>query len=138
QLVEFDPENLSLLQSTYSRHAENMLLGKLLARLGNDSVKTVEQVNEHRQDYAVQQASVLHNAPFNSEANGQQPAWLMVQPQPLTEQTQILYGPERIHTGWWDDHPVKRDYFLAVTGKGQRLWVYRDDQQHWYVHGYFG
>ena len=138
QLVEFDPENLSLLQSTYSRHAENMLLGKLLARLGNDSVKTVEQVNEHRQDYAVQQTCALHSAPFNSEANGQQPAWLMVQPQPLTEQTQILYGPERIHTGWWDDHPVKRDYFLAVTGKGQRLWVYRDDQQHWYVHGYFG
>ena len=138
QLVEFDPENLSLLQSSYSRHAENMLLGKLLARLGSDSVKTVEQVNEHRQDYVVQQACALHKAPACSEANGLQPLWLMVQPQPLTEQTQIVYGPERVHTGWWDDHPVKRDYFLALTGKGQRLWVYRDDQQHWYVHGYFG
>ena len=138
RLVEFAPENLSLLQSNYSRHAENMLLGKLLARLGSENVKTLQQVNEHRLDYAVQEAYSPHQKRPGGELSGQQPAWLLSRPQPLTEQTQILYGPERIHTGWWDVHSVKRDYFMAVTPHGQRLWVFRDEQQYWYVHGYFG
>lgn len=137
QLIEFNPENLSLLECAYSRHAENMLLGRLLARLGSESVQTIRQINDHRLDYSRQTQSLPALESNLSSYPGQQPAWLYTNPPPLTDNTQIAYGPERIFTGWWDDKPVKRDYFMAVTTTGQRLWVFRDAQQQWFVHGYF-
>lgn len=137
QLSEYHPENGSLLESRYSRHAENILLGKLLARLGSENVNTVTQVNDHRPGYVIKQAQPPTET-MQGNQNGLQPAWLESVPQPLTDNSQISYGPERIYTGWWDDQPVKRDYFIAVTSTGQRLWVFRDEHQHWFVHGYFG
>jgi len=62
-------------------------------------------------------------------------------------------GRERIETGWWDAHPVARDYFSARAASGERFWVYRclretggaadrgrGDTGHarWYLHGAFG
>ena len=46
---------------------------------------------------------------------------------------------ERIETGWWDGGEVSRDYFVAVSRVGSRLWVYRelDGGQQWYLHGFF-
>ena len=51
-----------------------------------------------------------------------------------------MSGPERIETGWWDDLPVARDYFVATTVTGERLWVYRECHggQNWFLHGRFG
>ena len=52
---------------------------------------------------------------------------------------QLLKGPERIETGWWDNQPVSRDYYVARQRNGQQLWIYRNrlDRQ-WYLHGVFG
>jgi protein ImuB len=51
------------------------------------------------------------------------PAWLLPEPLPLAERAalpllhgrplQLVSGPERIETGWWDGDPVARDYFIA-------------------------
>jgi len=47
--------------------------------------------------------------------------------------------PERIETGWWDSHDVRRDYYVARNRSGMRLWVYRDHREaRWYLHGLFG
>ena len=35
-------------------------------------------------------------------------------------------GPERIESGWWDGHDVRRDYYVARTAGGVRLWVFRE------------
>jgi hypothetical protein len=34
---------------------------------------------------------------------------------------------------------VARDYFVARTGTGERLWIYRDLRSNrWFLHGFFG
>jgi protein ImuB len=47
-------------------------------------------------------------------------------------------GPERIETGWWRGHDVRRDYYRVVTRAGTRYWIFRrrDDGQ-WFLHGCF-
>jgi protein ImuB len=49
-----------------------------------------------------------------------------------------LRGLERVESGWWDGADVARDYFLAETPGGERLWVYRDRRSRdWFLHGLF-
>jgi len=77
----------------------------------------------------------------------QQPLWLLEQPRPLSVISgkpshggtlQLNPFPMRIETGWWDDHDVRRDYYLATNSAGERLWVYQDRRAgQWYLHGVF-
>jgi protein ImuB len=69
------------------------------------------------------------------------PIWLLQEPLPLLE-PEILEGPERIESGWWDGKGVARDYYVARDGLGQargtRLWVFQERQsKRWFVHGIF-
>ena len=52
----------------------------------------------------------------------------------------MIAGPERIQSGWWDNKPVDRDYFVARNPLGETCWVYRelDAARRWYLHGVFG
>ena len=52
---------------------------------------------------------------------------------------ELLAGPERIETGWWDGEPVSRDYFVAANPAGETCWIYRErrDPGAWYLHGVF-
>ena len=63
------------------------------------------------------------------------------QPRPLaaSDRLQLLAGPERIESGWWDGHDIGRDYHLALGPQGRLLWVYRQlrDETAWFVHGIF-
>tara|TARA_B100001123_G_scaffold411460_1_gene507688 strand:+ start:426 stop:581 length:156 start_codon:yes stop_codon:yes gene_type:complete len=44
---------------------------------------------------------------------------------------------ERISSGWWDEDPVRRDYYRASNGKLQ-AWIFRDlENGHWFLHGIF-
>ncbi|NGP51942.1 hypothetical protein G6N75_00345, partial [Thioalkalivibrio sp. XN8] len=53
-------------------------------------------------------------------------------------------GPERIETGWWDGPGIARDYWVARTPAGARLWVFRERpdgtnaRPQWFLHGVFG
>ena len=82
------------------------------------------------------------------------PAWLLPEPRRLREQTsrplldghplQLLAGPERLESGWWDGALAVRDYFIAQAGDGALVWVYRSrlassaDETGWFLHGWFG
>ncbi|MGI9309411.1 MAG: Y-family DNA polymerase [Gammaproteobacteria bacterium] len=77
------------------------------------------------------------------------PLWMLPEPQVLTAsggqpvyqgRLELVDGPERIETGWWDDQGIARDYFVAVNPRGIHLWVYRNraEQGGWYLHGVFG
>jgi len=48
-------------------------------------------------------------------------------------------GCERIDTGWWDGFQVARDYYVARTADGERLWIYRElrGAGGWFLHGIF-
>ena len=63
---------------------------------------------------------------------------------------QVIAGPERIETGWWDGEPVSRDYFVAVNPAGETCWIYRERRgdaypaepgrratARWFLHGIF-
>jgi protein ImuB len=85
------------------------------------------------------------------------PVWLLSVPQTLElaagraraglprfegKPLQLESGPERIESGWWDGRDVARDYYVACTAAGARLWIYRERRAQgtpgWFVHGVFG
>jgi protein ImuB len=78
------------------------------------------------------------------------PLWMLAEPRPLMTEAglpvcegilQLLDGPERLETGWWDDDGIARDYFVACNPQGVHLWVYRDRKEEggaWFLHGMFG
>ena len=68
------------------------------------------------------------------------PCWLLPQPRRIDAPRELLAGPERIESGWWDGADIKRDYYVASDGAGARLWIYREctQQKRWFLHGLFG
>lgn len=77
------------------------------------------------------------------------PLWMLAEPEPLMVREghpchrgvlELLAGPERIETGWWDGADVRRDYYVACNCAGLRLWIYREHgaRECWYLHGVFG
>ena len=68
------------------------------------------------------------------------PAWLLPRPIPLRDAApQVLAGPERIESGWWDGGDVRRDYYVVRTSTGQRAWVFCPAGQAgpFLLHGWF-
>ena len=82
--------------------------------------------------------------------------WLLESPRPVNpERYQILSGPERIETGWWESPPLDggashsasrsayRDYFVAMDPEGARCWLFKprildsNPAEQWYLHGFF-
>ena len=78
------------------------------------------------------------------------PLWMLEEPRLLAVEQgkpvcegilQLLDGPERLETGWWDDDGIARDYFVARNPEGMHLWVYRNrnkESHSWFLHGIFG
>jgi protein ImuB len=52
---------------------------------------------------------------------------------------QLVSGPERIESGWWDGADIGRDYYIARASDGAQWWVYREcaAPRRWFVHGCF-
>ena len=141
------------------------LVERLRARLGDGAVSGLCLVPEHRPEAAQRSGEIgdmlLFSSPHSSTAGmprkaGERPlfprlarpVWLLAEPQPLAGGEQPRYegpleieeGPERIESGWWDGHDVQRDYYVARTPAGIRLWVFRERRAPagWFLHGVFG
>jgi protein ImuB len=147
------------------------LIERLQARLGPGRVQQPVPVADHRPERctawrpaggaaaapSAAGAAIAAPAPSTATAPGPaaptRPVWLLVQPQPLPERRsapwldggplQLLAGPERIESGWWDGTPALRDYFIARTGDAALVWIYRarlpgSDAGGWFLHGRFG
>jgi protein ImuB len=134
---------------TGSRDNAPQLVERLRARLGEDAVYGVCLIPEHRPEAAWQRVHELHLSAALKLQEGipnqamPRPVWLLHEPLPLPK-PEILQGPERIESGWWDGKGVARDYYIArqSPGAGQspgvRLWVFQERQsKRWYVHGVF-
>ncbi|MEP7183426.1 MAG: DNA polymerase Y family protein [Betaproteobacteria bacterium] len=149
------------------------LLDRLRARLGEDAVTRVAPHAEHRPERAWREHAELSPAaaresrvrldfpapaPSGGAKRGKvesdptfspRPLWLLAEPEPLGHHLErapwvLQDGPERIESGWWDGRDVRRDYFVAVTPRGETVWIYRDGRcgfgegdGEWFLHGVF-
>lgn len=120
------------------------LLDLLRARLGHDAVFSVLQVEEHRPERAfrVAEPGGMAGLPLPWPVpRPARPLWMLAEPQPLDDwEGALVTGPERIESGWWDGHDVRRDYYVAQSRAGVRLWIFRERPpgQGWFLHGIFG
>ncbi len=127
------------------------LVERLRARLGTDAVQGLAVVAEHRPERASCTAAPGGRQPGQAQLEfGARPFWLLDAPKPLDERNamphcdgplELVAGPERIESGWWDGNDIGRDYFIARTGDEALVWVYREhralDGGRWYLHGLF-
>jgi protein ImuB len=122
------------------------LLDLLQARLGEAAVRGLALAADHRPERA------WHWCPpgetGTGRGRGDRPLWLL--PEPVAMETRgccpwwdgdldLGEERERIETGWWDGFEVARDYFVATTARGERLWIYRElkGRRGWFLHGLF-
>jgi len=126
-----------------SRDSAPQLVERLRARLGEDAVYGVCLIPEHRPEAAwrrVHELRLTAAARVEEEVIDQKlprPVWLLNEPLSLRK-PELLQGPERIESGWWDGKGVARDYYIARHSDGVRLWVFQERQsKRWYVHGVF-
>lgn len=118
-------------------HALTMtqLRERLRARLGDDAIYSLHDTLDPRPERAQsrEDEAVIHEAL-------PRPTWLLARPIPLRGPApELLAGPERLETGWWDGGPVRRDYYVAQTVQGQRAWIFCAAGQcgPWMLHGWF-
>jgi protein ImuB len=129
------------------------LIERLQARLGRDQVHRLLLAADHRPESAYRVEPVDRPTPrIDAPLSGMpRPLWLLQAPVALAERDQrpwwhgpltLLAGPERIETGWWDDHLVQRDYFVAEGESAGWVWIYRTrttgTDGGWFLQGVFG
>jgi len=119
-------------------HAE--LVDLLAAKLGPEAVRALRTVDDHRPELAW---STGHAGRDSRSAEGavagvSRPLWLLDPPKPINAgHYELVSGPERLETGWWDADRLCRDYFIANSRHGARCWLYREQNERWFLHGYF-
>lgn len=110
---------------------------RLRARLGDHAVRGFGLHADHRPELASGTA-MPKELPARLPPR---PAWLLDRPIPWRERRfEVLSGPERVETGWWDDGDARRDYYVVQNGEGQRAWVYAaagDQDGPFMLHGFF-
>ncbi|WP_347329759.1 Y-family DNA polymerase [Marinimicrobium locisalis] len=129
-----DPHSTAKLSS-------DQLVALLQARLGEDRVRRLAVQEDFRPEKATVERDPLSRAerfPDSPPPPSLRPGFLLDAPQPCRQPLEIVYGPERIATGWWDQQPQVRDYYIARNKDGQWCWVFREPQQSgWFMQGYF-
>ena len=126
------------------------LLERMRARLGDDAVLALDTVADHRPQRAQRRRAFAAQTTragsagagqrairgASSTAPGQagftqtalpaapRPLWLLERPIPLrTAPLELLSGPERIESGWWDGADLRRDFYLARLADGAHAWI---------------
>lgn len=165
ETVRRAPPNSELFPTAKSeREGLVRLIERLQARLGPERVQRLVPVQDHRPECATAavavEAAALPRKPAGSSgaapAGPLRPVWLLPEPEPLPERQlrplldgqplQLLCGPERIESGWWDAGLAERDYFIAQAGDGALVWIFRArlpmsaaaQGPGWFLQGRFG
>ncbi len=139
-LQDLTPLRSDLFDTSQGALTAQELIANLQAKLGSDRVCGLQVKDDHRPEVANQLAApplLYSQSKQPILAKLLRPSFLLNQPQVLTEKVRLQQGPERIVSGWWDNNPIVRDYFIARNQQGRWLWVFRTAQQRWFVHGWF-
>jgi protein ImuB len=127
--------------------AQQLLVERLRARLGFEAIGGLLPVADHRPERAWRTAEPGHRDRLPLPAQSR-PLWLLPHPQRLEIRNaqpcwhgplELLSGPERIESGWWDDAEAMRDYFVAKAPDSALVWVFREltAPYDWYAQGIF-
>jgi protein ImuB len=140
QLLKFNAGQHSLFMDTPAEQQQDIeqLTERLQARLGRESVAGITGVEDHRPEYSWR-TRALNERP-DCTALAHRPSWLLPKPQRCAiKNYQILAGPERIESGWWDGRDCRRDYFIVRDAHGSMLWAFHEykPRRGWYLHGIF-
>lgn len=111
---------------------------RMRARLGPDAVYQVAASDDPRPEHAWEPKPPKRKA--EDLDRPPRPTWLLRRPIPLHDPgIEIIEGPERIETGWWDGADARRDYYILRTSFGQHAWAFAPvgEQGNWMLHGWF-
>jgi protein ImuB len=140
QLLKFQPGQSSLFHDTPLEYRQSIeqLAERLQARLGGKAISGLAGVQDHRPEYSWRLRALDEHTDCIALAH--RPAWLMPRPRPcMIEDYEIIAGPERIESGWWDGRDCRRDYFIVRDVHGSTLWAFHEykPRRGWYLHGIF-
>lgn len=156
QLVPIELFNDDLFDPQPDQDQFNLLIDKLVNRLGHSALYRVNPAAEQLPEFANKQLQVEQERSVpdttqkhqpTSHANlKDEPLWLLQTPKSLAQQKRqpfykgplsIIHGPNRISSHWWEKQQ-SRDYFIARQRNGRLLWIFYDrGNRHWYLHGLF-
>ncbi len=142
--------NQSLFEpNKHAKLSPGQLLGRLQNKLGNHCVRQLGMRDDYRPEHSAYSLQLHHlsnnnasiSQPAQAATQALRPSILLPSPQMLASKPrygwQMLQGPERIQSGWWDNQAICRDYFIMRNPQGQLCWLFRNHQEEWFVHGYF-
>jgi len=124
------------------------LIERLHARLGHGRVFGIALADDHRPEKNWKMGTKNARAAQPCDVDGARPTWLLHRPVKLVEEQgspscqgplEMIAGPERIESGWWDGDEVCRDYYVAANARGETFWIFREHRgaQSWFLHGVF-
>ena len=140
ELLKYRADQHSLFGDTPADQQQEIerLAERLQARLGRDAIAGLAGVQDHRPEYSWRTRALYE--PPECTALAHRPAWLLPRPRPCAiGEYEILTGPERIESGWWDGRDCRRDYYVVRDARGSMLWVFHEykPRRGWYLHGIF-
>ncbi|ROQ25059.1 Y-family DNA polymerase [Gallaecimonas pentaromativorans] len=112
------------------------LLGRLITRLGEQAIQGICLNENHCPEEAFLWVRPGENCAVKPQ-KALRPLWLLPSPEPLDDAPDIIRGPERLASGWWQNS-ISRDYFIARHPQGGLCWTFKDKEERWYLHGWFG
>jgi protein ImuB len=121
------------------------LLDSLRNRLGHAVVQGIQPQSDHRPEKSWVYCNPGEQRPCSCLPP--RPLWLLPRPTPIEsnqgrpshrgKSLHLEKQVERISSGWWDDSPVRRDYYRASNDELQ-AWIFRDiETGDWFLHGIF-
>ena len=125
------------------------LVSGLKRRLGEDAIYFLKEDFSYEPEDSCSRKSISsHRLSPRSNYHPERPLWLVKKPVKLSVTNQwpeyqgvlmIKSERERVLTNWWESNIIARDYFIASTACGRRIWVYKElgVLDSWYLWGIF-
>ena len=146
RFLPYSALNLDLLSNRSEFHESlQRLVDTLRARWGRKAVFGMAMTDDARPEHAGRNVEP-GDAGKNEREPDARPIHMLPSPVELNTASDkpryrgatltLVDGPERIDGGWWAMEAWSRDYYEALSTRGERLWIFREGKQ-WFLHGLF-